>query len=164
MVLASSDHAARAATSDTQRTQLARAEDAARSAGRLTQQMLTFAQRQFLQELPTDLNVLVAALDDLLRQMVGSRVAIGFDLAADGAPALLDPGQFELALLALVQNAADATTPGGAVTIATSRFTAWEMDAGRTGRSWVELAVTDRGTGMTPEVARRAAEPAMSLA
>ena len=159
VVLASIDQAARSAASETQRTQLGRAEQAARSAGRLTQQMLTFAQRQFLEERPADLNVLVTGLDDLVRQMVGAGIAIAFDLAADGAPALLDPGQFELALLALVQNAADATPPGGTVRIATSRFTGWDMDAGRTGRNWVELAVADHGAGMTPEVARRATEP-----
>ena len=159
VVLASIDQAARSAACETLRTQVGRAEVSARSAGRLTQQMLTFAQRQFLEERPADLNVLVTGLDDLVRQMVGAGIAIAFDLAADGAPALLDPGQFELALLALVQNAADATPPGGTVRIATSRFTGWDMDAGRTGRNWVELAVTDHGAGMTPEVARRATEP-----
>jgi len=113
IVVASIDQAAAQASSESQRLQLARADEAARDAGRLTQQMLSFARRQFLEEQTVDLNGLVGDLDKLVSRMVGERIKVGFELAAHPIPAHLDAGQLELALVALVHNAADAMPQGG---------------------------------------------------
>ncbi len=112
IVVASIDQAAAQASSESQRLQLARADEAARDAGRLTQQMLSFARRQFLEEQTVDLNGLVGDLDKLVSRMVGERIKVGFELAAHPIPAHLDAGQLELALVALVHNAADAMPQG----------------------------------------------------
>jgi signal transduction histidine kinase len=53
-----------------------------------------------------------------------------------------------MALLNLVRNAAEATPGGGVITIRTERH-----------GTHVVIAVEDRGEGMPPEVARRAADP-----
>ena len=153
-VLAGIDQATRQAIGDTQRLQLARAEQATRSAGRLTQQMLSFAQRQFLQPQVVDLNVLVGAFDDLIDQMAGSDITVEYSLADHPVPARLDPGQFELALMALVRNAADAMPSGGRLVVATRHYTA--------GVDWVAISITDNGLGMPREVVEQATDPFFS--
>lgn len=151
IVVASIERADAAASDERQRRHLERADWGARRAGRLTQQMLSFARRQFLDGQAADLGELVRELDGILAQVPGPDVTLDFDLAEAPLPVRLDTGQFELALINLVRNAGDAMAQGGRVTIATR---ACDDEAG-----WVEISVADTGTGMTPEVARRAGEP-----
>ncbi len=141
------------------RVSLSRAQWATQSAGRLTQQMLSFAQRQFLAPRTVDLNILVSALDDVVRQVAGGGMTLEFNLAAQPMLAQIDAGQLELALVALVRNAVDASASGGCIVIATREYRSWEAAEGRTGRDWVELSITDAGRGMSSEVSQRAVEP-----
>ncbi len=159
IVVASIDQAATQASTDRQRTQLARADAAARSAGRLTQQMLSFSRRQFLEEQSVNLNAAIRNLDVLIDEMVEDAVSVEFDLAAEPVLALLDVGQLELAVIAVVRNAADAMPKGGHIIIATREYRSWDADEGQSGQSAVELSVADKGDGMLPEVAQRATEP-----
>ena len=71
---------------------------------------------------------------------------------------LCDPNQLESALLNLVINARDAMPTGGTLTIATadrslSLDDLIDQDEAKPG-PYVEIAVTDTGTGMTPDVVR----------
>ena len=150
VVLGSAQQAAERATDPKQRSQLDRVESAARQAGRLTQQMLSFARRQFHDAQDTDLNALVSDMDGLLRQVAGPNVAVALDLAPAPVVAVLDSGQMQLALINLARNAVDAMPGGGTLTISTQTL---PDGAG------VALAVTDTGAGMTPDVLRRATEP-----
>ena len=159
VVVSSVERAAAAAVDERQRTQLRRADEAARRAGRLTQQMLSFAQRQYLDARPVDVGALVRELDSILPQAAGEGVRVELDLPDGPAPARLDRGQFEGVLVALVRNAADAMPGGGDVRVGVRQYSSWDAAEGLTGRSWVELQVADRGVGMAPEVARRATEP-----
>ena len=134
------------------RQRLERAKWAAGQAGRLTQQMLSFARRQFHDNQELDLNALVADFDGILGQMAGANVKLQLDLAPDPLWVDLDSGQMEMALLNLVRNASDAMPDGGALTIHTRRR---EAD----GAMMADLAVQDHGAGMTPEVIKRATEP-----
>ncbi len=151
VVIGSAQQALERAVDERQTRQLERVERSARQAGRLTQQMLSFARRQFHHAQPADLNLLVAAMDDLLAQVVGSAVAVSFDLAPGPCPVRLDAGQLELALINLARNAADAMPQGGQLTVRTRAHD----DAGR----WIALTVADTGEGMEPEVAQKASEP-----
>jgi CheY-like chemotaxis protein len=69
-----------------------------------------------------------------------------------GGAILVDPGQLQAAIAHLLTNARDATPPGSIVVAELSRV---ERAAGPACR----IAVTDRGEGMTPDVARQAVEP-----
>ncbi|WP_200646782.1 ATP-binding protein, partial [Methylobacterium ajmalii] len=110
---------------------------------------------------PTDVNRLVAGMEELIRRTVGPGIAL--EVAARGDwPALVDPSQLENALLNLCINARDAMPEGGRITVETGNAA---MDARAARRhdlpegEYLALSVTDTGTGMTPEVIARVFEP-----
>ena len=134
------------------RQRLDRAKWAAGQAGRLTQQMLSFARRQFHDNQELDLNDLVGNFDGILDQMAGAGVKLKVELTPEPLPVDLDSGQMEMALLNLVRNAADAMPNGGNLFIRTARRDLH-------GSAMAEVTVEDQGTGMPADVIRRAAEP-----
>jgi signal transduction histidine kinase len=152
IVMGSTQLATTRAVDDRQRDQLGRVEWAARKAGRLTHQMLSFARRQFHDMQPLELNQVVTETDSLLAQVVGSNVKLSFDLSPEALPVSLDPGQLELALINLARNAVDAMPDGGRLVIGTASYSA--DAAGR----FVSLSVSDTGEGMSAETMRRATE------
>jgi PAS domain S-box-containing protein len=129
------------------RKRLDRAKWAAQQAGRLTQQMLSFARRQFHDNQVVDLNQLLRDFDGIMQQMAGPAVRVNLELAAQELWVELDPGQLEMALLNLVRNSSDAMPKGGQLALRT------ELDGA------VKLHVRDTGTGMKPDVMKRATEP-----
>jgi PAS domain S-box-containing protein len=138
-----------------QRIKLDRAHWAIGQAGRLTQQMLSFARRQFQDGQLRDVNEVIGNFDAILRQMAGKNVALTLQLADDPMMAMLDASQFEMALLNLVRNAADAMPDGGPLMIQTRAGAPSEGAVEGT----VEVTVQDAGTGMLPDVMQRATEP-----
>ncbi len=129
---------------------LERAEWAVRAAGRLTQQMLSFAQRQSLDMEIVDANSVIGDFDSVLTQ-IAAGVPLRFALAAEPLLMRLDVGQFELALINLVRNAADAAACGGQISIGTR--------AAPDAPAKIEITVSDTGSGMPPAVAQRVTEP-----
>ncbi|MBE7209937.1 MAG: PAS domain-containing protein [Gluconacetobacter diazotrophicus] len=126
----------------------------ANRAARLTDQMLSFARRQFHDNRVLDLNATLSNCDAILDQMAGSGVKVRLVLAAETLMASLDASQLEMALLNLVRNAADAGGNGTGITI-TSRSRRDDTDE----RDAIEITVEDDGGGMPPEVVARATEP-----
>jgi CheY-like chemotaxis protein len=101
-------------------------------------------------------------MEELIRRTMGQAVEIQVVGAVGLWNTLVDPNQLENALLNLCINARDAMPDGGRLTIETANKwlddgTARERDlpAGQ----YVALSVTDTGSGMPPEVIRRAFEP-----
>ncbi len=142
------------------RRRLDRASWAIRRATRLTQQMLSFARRQFLDARPLDLRDALREIDALVDQVSGPDVIVRIDLPPQPVPAQVDAGQLEVALLHLVRNSVDAMPAGGRLTLSADAAHAAPDDlALPEARAFVELRVTDTGHGMTPEIATRASEP-----
>jgi CheY-like chemotaxis protein/two-component sensor histidine kinase len=135
------------------------ARQAAQRGAKLTSQLLAFSQR--LQTEPTDLNVLVTAMGDLLFRTIGGSVRIETVLQREIWLAMADPTQMELVILNLALNARDAMPSGGRLTISTANVGAEdhsgpdELASG----DYVALSVSDTGTGMTEEVLEKAYEP-----
>lgn len=126
-------------------------------------QLLAFGRRQPLQAKPVSLNTLVAGMGDLLRRTLGETIQLDILLAEDLAMTVIDPSQFETALLNLALNARDAMPDGGRLTLETAAV--WlDEDYARThppikpGR-YVSLVVRDTGCGMPPEVLEHVLEP-----
>jgi PAS domain S-box-containing protein len=139
-----------------------------RAAG-LTHRMLAFARRQTLQPRPLDPNALVTGMADLLRGSMGPGIMVRYDLQENVGWALCDSNQLESALLNLAINARDAMPQGGTLTISTAHRaigsphggTEPDMAEAETAAPglYVEIAVSDTGFGMTPEIIAHAYEP-----
>jgi signal transduction histidine kinase len=138
------------------------AEGAARRAASLTHRLLAFSRRQTLDPKPTNINRLISDLEELVRRTVGPSIEVEVVGAAGLWTALVDPNQLENALLNLCINARDAMPNGGRLTIETANKWLDERAARERELSpgqYLSLCVTDTGTGMTPEVMKRAFDP-----
>jgi signal transduction histidine kinase len=138
-------------------------EQAALRGAALTHRLLAFARQQALRPAKIDVNALVGGMEGLLRRTLGENIDIVVSLADDLAPVMADAAQVENALLNLVINSRDAMPDGGTLTIETANATLDADYAQREGDlkpgNYAVLAVTDTGTGMSPEVQRRVFEP-----
>ena len=141
---------------------IALAESAGRQAAGLTHRLLAFSRRQTLDPRTTDVNALVAGMDELIRRTVGPEITVEV-ISGDALwKTLIDQNQLENALLNLSINARDAMPDGGLLTIETSNRRLDEYAARQHGLPpgpYVWLSVSDTGSGMTPEVIRRAFDP-----
>jgi PAS domain S-box-containing protein len=139
------------------------AQEASKLGAELTGRLLAFGRRQPLNPKVTDLNALTGDMAELLKRSLGESVETEIRLAPNLPLVLVDPGQIANALLNLAINARDAMLEGGRLVIETGRIAIGAEDAAAYAElapgSYVTLAVTDTGTGMTPEVRQRAFEP-----
>lgn len=144
-------------------SQIRTAINAAIRGAALTQRLLAFARRQVLDPESLDLNDIVAIMFELIRRSLGAPIEVKTSLAKDLWPAMADRNQVENALLNLAVNARDAMPSGGTLVIETRNVTFDAHDARLHSEvspgDYVVLAVSDTGTGMTPEVRERAFEP-----
>ncbi len=131
--------------------------NAAERGARLTRQLLAFARRERLSPSAIDLNRIIAGMRGLLTSTLGPAIELAMQFDPELPPALADSGFVELAILNLAINARDAMPGGGRLTISTRTLPALSEDGQPT--NYVAIAVSDAGTGMTPDVLERAFEP-----
>jgi PAS domain S-box-containing protein len=133
---------------------------AARRGEGLTHQLLAFSRRQALRPEAVDLNVQIRESEPLLRRAVGEAVEFKLKLRRGGARVIVDPSQFEAALLNLLVNARDAVGDKGRITVQTLSCTVEPGEvADLAAGDYVCVTVTDDGVGMAPEVIARVFEP-----
>ncbi len=137
-------------------------EDSVRRAAALTQRLLAFSRRQTLDPRPTDVNRLMAGLEDLVRRTVGPAVEVQVRGAEGLWPVMVDGPQLENTLLNLCINARDAMPDGGRLTMAATNeilddqaAAACELPPG----PYLALRVADTGIGMPESVVRRIFDP-----
>jgi PAS domain S-box-containing protein len=131
---------------------------AADRGARLTAQLLAFSRVQRLEVRPTFVAPLIQNMRPLLRNVLGPGINKVFDLDDALMPVMADPTQLEVAILNLAINARDAM-PGGGVLTFSSRKVAVTGDPELEDGEYIELCISDTGTGMPPEVVERAFEP-----
>jgi signal transduction histidine kinase len=136
---------------------------AAQRGERLVRQLLTYARKQITRPETVNPNQLIVDIENLMRQVIGEQIEVVTMLSPVLAPAQIDPAQFETAILNLVINSKDAMKGGGRITIETRNVT---LDRQYTANnpevasgSYVMVAVSDSGAGMTPTVLARAFDP-----
>jgi PAS domain S-box-containing protein len=149
---------------DTSRRGLAtRAIEAAERVADLNRRLLAFARKQTLQPQITDVNQLVSGMATILRRTLGEAVEIEVEQDPMLWRCLIDPTQLQNALLNLAINARDAMAGSGRLTIRTANAVLNQpLDDGDeriVPGDYVTVAVSDMGTGMPPEIARRVFEP-----
>ncbi|MEO6340256.1 MAG: ATP-binding protein [Caulobacteraceae bacterium] len=132
-------------------------------AAALTHRLLAFSRRQCLDPKPSDVNALIAGMDDMLRRTLGEHVRFEIVLEAGLWPALTDANQLESAILNLALNGRDAMPEGGRLTIETTNTQrdeshSLEDDEVAPG-PYVVVCVSDTGTGMAPDVLAKVFDP-----
>ncbi len=136
---------------------------AAERAAQLTSRLLAFCRKQVLEPKVLDLNEQIAGMEKMLRRLLGEDL----DLLLVQEPALgrvlADAGHIEQIIMNLAVNAREAMPKGGKLTIETANLVmdegSIEEHLGIEPGAYVLLAVSDTGTGMSPEVRERAFEP-----
>ena len=128
----------------------------------LTGELLAFAARRPLHRVALNANREIADMQHRLREALGRGVHIETALGGSLWQVNADPAELQVVILKLAENARDAMSAGGKLTIETANAVMAEtpgipdhIPAGE----YVCIAVRDHGEGMTPETLGRAFEP-----
>jgi PAS domain S-box-containing protein len=138
-------------------------DEAADRGANLTKHLLAFARKQPLQPREIDVNALVLETAKLLHPTLGEHIQITPLLAPDAWTAMVDPNQLSTAVLNLALNARDAMPDGGKLALETGNVFLDEsyadMHSEVTAGNHVMIAVSDTGTGISPENLERVFDP-----
>jgi two-component system, cell cycle sensor histidine kinase and response regulator CckA len=135
---------------------------AAGKGAELTHRLLAFSRRQVLRPEVLSLNTVVADAEHMLRRLIGNDIVLTTNLDPSLGFVRLDAGCFHQVLLNLAVNARDAMPRGGSLTISTANV---EVDAHSPLSAavalgeYVQVTVSDTGTGMSKEVRSHLFEP-----
>lgn len=136
---------------------------AALHASALTRQLLAFSRKQVMQMRSINFNEIVRSLSEMLRRVITENTELDLQLAPDLGWCNADPVQVEQVLMNLVVNARDAMPKGGRITISTFNV---QIDGKHIGShppahpgSYVQLSVSDTGSGMDEATLSRLFEP-----
>jgi signal transduction histidine kinase len=137
---------------------------AGRRAETLTGQLLAFSRRKPISPQIVGVNELISDLRKMLARVVGEDIRIEEVLSQEVGNVRIDPGSLEQVIMNLCVNARDAMPHGGKVRILTrdiflqapsSYGVGFHVEAGH----YVEILISDEGTGMDEATMRRVFEP-----
>jgi PAS domain S-box-containing protein len=123
---------------------------ASQRAASLTRQLLTFARRGSVQPQSIKLSERLNVLRDVLNSGLGSMVSLRIDVAGDVSNIIVDPNEFETALVNLVINARDAMPEGGSVVVRAENIPE---------KAQVAISVEDTGVGIPEDIAAKVFDP-----
>jgi PAS domain S-box-containing protein len=130
---------------------------------KLASQLLSFARRQPLEPRVVSVGRLIKGMDELLRRALGGEIEMETVVGGGLWNSLIDPDQFENAILNLAINARDAMGGEGRLTIEANNALLDDDYARRhdevAAGQYVMIAVTDTGAGIPPEILERVYEP-----
>jgi hypothetical protein len=141
---------------------LEQVQQAAERGARLTRQLLAFGRREVVRPQVFDVNHIIDDVERMLTGTLGAHVRLTTSTAPDLWAVTADPGRIEQVLVNLAVNARDAMPRGGTLQMSTENAAFDSDQAARRGLAagrYVQIQVSDTGTGMSPEVADRAFEP-----
>lgn len=146
-----------------QRTLLKEAQEAAMLGSKLTDQLLTFSRRRHMDPQTIQLNDQVIGITDMLRRSLGEDVMLSTSLRRDVWAIRADLGQLQSAIVNMAVNARDAMPQGGKLVMETRNIV---LDADHADfhpelkpGEYVQLSISDTGSGMPRDVRDRAFEP-----
>lgn len=135
---------------------------AGQHAAEMTRQLLVFSRRQPFAPAVIDLGTIFREIERIIPRMLGGAIEVASHIDADLFRTKLDPSQLRQVIMNLVVNARDAMPEGGILTLELKNSvidSRVEPHHGVPDGEYVLLAVTDNGTGMTPELKARVFEP-----
>lgn len=133
---------------------------------KLASQLLAFGRRQALEPKVVNASRFVRDMDDMLRRAIGEAIEVETVVTGGLWNTFIDPAQVENALLNLAINARDAMDGRGKLTIELANAHLDDAYAQVhdevTPGQYVMLAVSDTGSGMSPEIVDKVFEPFFS--
>jgi two-component system, cell cycle sensor histidine kinase and response regulator CckA len=136
---------------------------AARRSQDITQQLLAFSRKQVFEPKVLDINALISSFKDNLSRLIGEDIALKFSPCQDIGNVEFDPIQIEQVLMNLAVNARDAMPAGGSLTFETANVSLDEAycreHIGFIPGKFVQISVSDNGTGMDAETINHIFEP-----
>jgi PAS domain S-box-containing protein len=148
---------------DPRQEHVALAYRAAERCAELTSGLLAFSRRLTSYPRPVGLNATVEETVALLKRMLPATVRLSTELEPALWTALADPGQIQQVLMNLCVNARDAMPEGGALVLGTRNVALTPAEAslhpGGEAGEFVELRVSDTGSGITADTLPRIFEP-----
>jgi len=136
---------------------------AGESAAELTSKLMSLSRSERRETRVLNLNQVLEGMSTMLRRVIAEDVNLVMRLDQHVGKVRADPVEFERIVVNLAVNARDAMPTGGTLTLETANV---ELDeAGvkafpvASPGPFVLLAITDTGSGMTPEVRERIFEP-----
>ncbi|CAH2603571.1 Histidine kinase [Rhodovastum atsumiense] len=141
---------------------LRRIQQASAQGAELTRRLLAFGRGQDLRPVTIPLPTHMQELRELLVHSLRENIEIAVICPEETWPVRADRGALELALLNLAVNARDAMPQGGSLTLSATNRQVPAAEAKLLGvptGDYVELRITDTGTGMPEGVRQHAFEP-----
>jgi CheY-like chemotaxis protein len=133
---------------------------AARRGESLTRQLLTFSRRQPLNAIPVNLRQQIEAMRAMLGSSLRGNISFVVDIPGDLWPVEVDVAELELALVNIAVNARDAMPQGGTFTVSARNISASaELRGSHPDDDHVELALSDTGSGIAPDVIKKIFDP-----
>ncbi len=137
--------------------------DCGNRAASLTQQLLAFSRKQMIEPKVLDLNNVLTRMEKMLRRLLGEDIELINKMDPSIGMVVADAGQIEQIAMNLAVNARDAMPKGGKLIIETRNedldLSFQKVHAEIREGHYVMFAISDTGTGMTPEVMSRIYEP-----
>jgi len=129
----------------------------------LTRALLAYARKQPLNAKPVDLRVILRDLQDVLHRTLGESIKLTISAPPDLWRAFIDESQISDVVMNLALNARDAMRSGGVLDIRLKNRSVTDQLTGESALEidgdFVEIAITDTGTGMPKEVLAKATDP-----
>ena len=137
----------------------AEAMDVARQGAAMTRRLLSFSRQEGSESLIIDPVATIAQASRMWRKTLQSNVELRLPEAADVGHIVVDPIQFESALVNLTTNSQHAMPDGGVLTVETSHQTFSRNSSTVPPGDYVAVRIGDTGTGMSREVMQQIFEP-----
>jgi two-component system cell cycle sensor histidine kinase/response regulator CckA len=139
---------------------------ASKRAAAITHELLAFSGHQFRRPEELDLNAVVNGAREFLPRLVGRKITVAIEPAAQPLLIHADRAQMQQILLNLANNARDAMPRGGTLTIRTAGIKLEGKDLlhnpGLAAGDYAELVVADTGVGIPADVQPHLFEPFFS--
>ncbi|MBK8986094.1 MAG: PAS domain S-box protein [Chloroflexi bacterium] len=137
----------------------------AKRAAHLVQQILDFGRRAILQPDSLSLTLFLQEQVELWRRTIPESIKIHFDAGAADCVIHADATRIQQMFTNLVLNARDAMPQGGDLRVSLAQVRLSDQDAASmagmpgVGDNWVQIIVSDTGTGIAPTILPRIFEP-----
>jgi two-component system, cell cycle sensor histidine kinase and response regulator CckA len=137
--------------------------DAAERAANLTQSLLAFSRKQFINPKDLDLNDIIHKVEKFLSRIIGEDIEMQLTLSPEQLTVFADRSQIEQVLMNLATNARDAMPNGGQLIIETKRLEINDDYIRRHGYGspgpHALLSVSDTGAGIDARIQEKIFEP-----